>query len=835
MAKKKKSPARKSTKRKNSSKSTNPTDYILGFDSEWVDRDGKNHILSYQWHMITPNGAANGLFLTKDLKKPRMSLPEFLGKSLEAAKSAGLFAQYPTAVTLVAHFSLADLNAFDDFHDAIKAAFDNVRKTYVSLGDPETVTITDSNNHQRKIEVTLRDSKLIAPSGSKLEDIGVLHGVQKIQLPAGMIEQMDVLLKKDPQLFERYAVRDAEVTALHAQKMSEKAEELAGKRKVPISLGGMAIDYCLKEWEDSGISILDVLGREEVIRRVWDEKKRRYIKKKEYPYVRDVHENIDFVTECYHGGRNEAFMFGASEEDDWRDIDLVGAYSTAMATVGMLDWDNIKETTDINDFAPDAVGYARVSFEFPPDVRYPGLPVRMPNNLIFPRMGEAYVTAPEIAVALEQGCKIEIQKGRVVPMSTSVKPVFEVVKRATEGRNAAKKAGDVLEDKLYKELINSFYGKFAQGLRKKRIFSTTTGETEDMEPSRVTQAFIAAHVTGLVRAILSEVMNAIPDAYQIISVTTDGFITNAPEDVTDAASDGAICSIFKQCRTELGGNDIILEDKHQVRQVLCWRTRGQATLKKAKGHPSMLAKAGLKAPYGLDTDGQNKWIVDNFVQRTPETKFTYERLRGLRSIYDDGGDLISEEHAQRLNMDFDFKRRVEPYKIWMRPVDGHDHLAFQTLPWMTKEDYEHCRDVRSGFIDEAQRCLKTKEDLKALTDMVEGRKNLPTGVNRSGKGGKGGSIHDAVRMVVRAMVHDQWGLSLGGKSYAYWVKVFKDWQYDVTDNMFKKAKSRDGAAPDHSVELNADVLGLQTRLRKYFQGFDHNAMLARHPQVNDGS
>ena len=43
----------------------------------------------------------------------------------------------------------------------------------------------------------------------------------KLDLPIELLSQMDVLLKQDPDLFERYAIRDAEIAALHAWAMAE--------------------------------------------------------------------------------------------------------------------------------------------------------------------------------------------------------------------------------------------------------------------------------------------------------------------------------------------------------------------------------------------------------------------------------------------------------------------------------------------------------------------------------------------------------------------------------------------------------------------------------------
>ena len=48
---------------------------------------------------------------------------------------------------------------------------------------------------------------------TSLAKLGEVIGLEKIELPPGAIERMDLLLRDDPELFERYALRDAEVAA----------------------------------------------------------------------------------------------------------------------------------------------------------------------------------------------------------------------------------------------------------------------------------------------------------------------------------------------------------------------------------------------------------------------------------------------------------------------------------------------------------------------------------------------------------------------------------------------------------------------------------------------
>lgn len=132
---------------------------------------------------------------------------------------------------------------------------------------------------------------------------------------------------------------------------------------------------------------------------------------------------MPLATECYHGGRNEQFWFGPCFEDDWTDYDLSSAYPTAMALIGRPEWDRAFVTSKPEDFTYLSLGMANVEFEFPKSVRFPTLPVRTDNGLIFPRKGLSNCAAPEIALARSIGAKLKIRHGVIVP-TNSYKQIF---------------------------------------------------------------------------------------------------------------------------------------------------------------------------------------------------------------------------------------------------------------------------------------------------------------------------------------------------------------------------------------------------------------------------
>ena len=65
---------------------------------------------------------------------------------------------------------------------------------------------------------------LLAPARSSLAKLGAVIGLEKIELPPGVIVRMDLLQRDDPKLFERYALRDAEIAAHYYVRICETLE-----------------------------------------------------------------------------------------------------------------------------------------------------------------------------------------------------------------------------------------------------------------------------------------------------------------------------------------------------------------------------------------------------------------------------------------------------------------------------------------------------------------------------------------------------------------------------------------------------------------------------------
>jgi hypothetical protein len=173
----------------------------------------------------------------------------------------------------------------------------------------------------------------------------------------------------------------------------------------------------------------------------------------------------------------------------------------------------------------------------------------------------------------------------IIPWTEDSSQPFELVIRELSRRRAEYDKG-TLQNEMFKQLGNSLYGKLGQGIKGTTSYNTRDDQWVEIGPSTITNPYLAAHVTGLIRALVSEMIASIPDRSTVVSVTTDGFITNAP--LSDIGMDGPVATHLVGVRSSLTQvpmrQDLydtgrgLLEVKYKAARLLPWRTRGVATL-----------------------------------------------------------------------------------------------------------------------------------------------------------------------------------------------------------------------------------------------------------------
>jgi hypothetical protein len=697
---------------------------IVGFDTEYKTppavtykelREGgvKYKVLSYQFRAATSTGLEwEGICLPDG--DQRLTVGEFLLFVVASGCRRLGIRNMPKRIYLVGHFMRADLPAFGDFKLFAKK-LDAIRGTFATGSRPIKINLGADDVVVADLSVYLCDTMLLTPGSSKsLRELGDLVGVPKVVLHADkveakrMISNMDEVRTRDWELFRRYAMTDAVICVKYLQQILRIYFNATGKFKVPLTLSSIGVDLLLGHWDKEGYKYLDVVGKEKFLASVFNKQTQKSKKVPKTASVKRLHRHESLIIECYHGGRNEQFWFGPAFEDDWSDFDLSGAYPTSMALIGEPDWNAIYTTNNVNEFKPWTLGYAEVDFEFPKEIRYPTLPVRWEGSLMFPRTGTSTCSAPEIYLAVRLGAKIKINDGVIVPQDTDQLVFRDFISDCVQKRYAAGKS--TLTGLFWKEISNSTYGKLAQGLRKRRIYDIGDGEMRDLPPSKITNSVFAAYITSFTRAVLGEVMNAIPKDRMVFSCTTDGFITNATSSEIQECTKGRLSKIFGVSREGLTDKFEILETKHVIRNPLGWRTRGQATLVPGQSKDvktTVLAKAGLHTPPELDTiETQNEEIVDQFFRRDADSYITLQSIAGLRDMLEFDDDLVPTSMDRRVNMEFDWKRRPSGITTSTK----YNHIAFSTVPWESPEQYVTVRATWKDYNKADLMCLKTAAD-----------------------------------------------------------------------------------------------------------------------------
>ena len=776
----------------------------IGFDTEYVfnPETQQNDILSYQSYVALPDntGISNIIYPPDSQKKSRLSFKDFLCQTITPLLETGVITKWPGIINIYAHFIRADIASFANFWSDYKILLKGIRGTVSSFKNRYGIDFDEQQERRVKTEqimfdkrtspprcsnVAFIDTLLITPGGMGLAECGELLGLPKLTIPAPYsITNMREYLLGDRAGFEAYALRDAEIAVRYAlQVRNFCARELMIDR-VPATIGAMAVSRFTKTLKENNMSPEVCLGTHIKTRELWLTEKQafRTIKNPASVPSRELFET--FPINCYHGGRNECFMMGVTPSDHWYDYDLAGAYTTGLLDILTPDYGNIRLSKNPDDYCGHVMGFALVTFRFPESVPYPSLPVRTDQyGLFFPLSGESWATAPEIELALSLGAEMTIHNGIIVPWicdtsphnSESTSVFLPFVQQVRENRNRHIKGS--LEEKFWKEIGNSLYGKLAQGLRAKTAFDTARGLNRSLPPSSVTQPFFAAHVTGFIRAVVGELMNALPSDSSVVSVTTDGFLTNCPLDKINMS--GPLSSRFQSLCDIVDPGSSMLTCKHEVSQLIAMKTRGQLTYRAIQGKPVVHARAGVKPPADIPRSDYNDYMVDLYLNRLPGQTLSRSTLISTREMWLSESDLVSREQDIRLNLEFDFKRQP------VQPAMNEGHLLMFSRPW---DNMEEALQQRSLFDDWRQtHTLKTLADWDDWCDFLYCRTVFS---DMKLKVGSKRSDDILVRLFLRALTQCQWGLMLKDKK-SYSCKEVAEWLtsegYSVTVTDVKNA------------------------------------------------
>ncbi|MDF5467277.1 DNA-directed DNA polymerase [Vibrio parahaemolyticus] len=823
----------------------------IGIDSEYIynAEENRNDILSYQYYLILGEHHISDVVLTpvaevikksraanksrddelkaiNKVKKPRKKFEEFLVDILQAALGRGFIKGWPKTIYIYAHYLRADMVSFEAFWDTSqKAKLEVVRSTLTSTRGTygidldavgrtkqasEPVHFTDKHGKKRESRVRFVDTMLLSPGQSGLDNAGELIGIKKEVIPKPYRkDRMDELLVADEPLFLRYALRDAEITVkygLEMQRFALKDIKASLKNKIPedrlerlqfrhlpSTLGNFSVSL-FKSLTGDKEALNQALGKETKTIQYWNQTQGRVMQKKETVITagRRIFEQLSI--DCFHGGRNECYVFAGSDTADYNDFDLATAYVNALMDIKPVNFEKSFTSTSINDYLGHKMGFAYVKFRFPENTKFPSLPVRTDlYGLYYPLEGYSYCTAPELEVAHNMECDIEIQFGVIVPWIEDAEPLFKgFTQLIREQRQKYTNEGDKFREKLWKEIGNTLYGKLGQGLKGKRGFNSLDGLSKNIPHSPVTNPYFAAHATGFVRAVLSEQLAGIHKHYgddvTVVSATTDGYLVDCTEEQLHVS--GTISQRFSKICKQTGDGKMI-KHKHHAKQIIAMKTRGQITGEYGNTEP-VIAKAGVKPPESAlsSAKDENAFMVELFLDRYPGQKIPNNSLISPRDMYLKDMDLIEIQREKTLNLEFDFKRRpVNPRMTKIRHPKGHivEHIYFDTVPWKNEQEGQQTRALFDGW--RRGNCLKTMED---WDNWIDYSKTKPLLKGSHIKYEEDGSHGVLLKLTLRALSKESYGLTRTIKGKKLTIKqitaMFHDAGFEIADNAINNSR-----------------------------------------------
>lgn len=802
----------------------NKNTYLISIDTEYTQVTRySNTCLSYQISALrTEDDEYQEKFIDIE-NNERKTLAELIEITLDLFTEVAVGER--THIKLIAHNSIAEVSMLADKEQYIKN-LQIIRKT---LTTKNPININHSGG---KYVVDLYDSMLIAPVGfyslKKLASILGDEGMMKVDISQFEIENMDILKDNNRHKFEEYAMQDSRVTLavwlfLQTQynKLVNEVSNNQSKTQYFKTLGTAAVK-----------AFTEHIKYQEL-----NEHERESFKEYLYTFLNPNKEYINFINNTYFGGRNESFFIGYTQDYNelkdkylYIDLDFSGAYPTGISSIPRV-LSNAIEVVNTNEMIHDwykrakeneaiaIVGFADIEFIFPTNISFPSIPIKHQQyGLIYPSSGNSLITAVEVIFFIEQlkqhDKNIDIDKHITVKKSIELLPLTDsknkpdlLLKRYFKGmilkRDKAKKiSNDIaggytkkevnlskLQDKLYKELVNTAYGKFSQSINKKNTYDLAKSITKPLTRSKITSTYIASTTTGIVRAALSALIYAVEKYNQnkkekiiLISATTDGILFGVPkksikgeskinyeqpekieineliEDFIKVVEKFYPIQLLKQTRESFGKG--YLEVKHIATEVFSIKTRGQIGYSKnpasGKRKVSVLAKFGHKPPlselYDKETykaimedsekrnEADAKWLVRKYKQIRQKHKkiktYKVRSLIGARKIFDPNEpyqDYIGINAEKKINFDYDYKRLLEKNSPYTKP--------YKNLKQMLKHRYA-MENIR-------------KRGLNANTELVEAKvQTNNTNIRIRG------SIQDhALKMILRGIFNGTYELA----------------------------------------------------------------------------
>ena len=691
-------------------------------------------------------------------------------------------------VTLLCHTGKVDVSALDQSgsfnRDVLSYCMDvqgGLMTQYPQVFAPKSVMQGSSGDNLFPVSMDVRDTMGHAPAGSKgLKNLGDTLGVPKVDLPEEPIDyirHMDLLLRDDPELYFTYASNDSVVTLLYGGTMYgyNKSMPLTVTSATARSMRSYIMSYlgCENDAEFDRI----YRGKKRVGRGKYRRESTKGGTLSEFTDMSSLEpiskkaSGIQLAAqEGYFGGYNGCFEYGYFPFITF-DYDLQNAYPTAMCIIPDVDWSDpiapgghvLERYLDIREwymmggvFNPFRLFYGYIRFEFPEDCLYPTIPIRDERDGVplFPQTSEGfegvYACGPEIFLALKLGAKVYCEEGWFLnplmreedgKLSESRSMAYSSIQFVRDRAMAdADHGGDKknMVSQTLKTMINSGYGKIAQAVQEKQKWDAHTKEMLALGCSSITNAVNASMITSIVRAVLLAAQNELHNlGYTVYSCTTDGFISDAPEDVVKSLDLYGLRPFMEQSRLFLtdGADPEIWEIKHIQDDLLNFTTRGNVSRRnkatnpmiyKGKAYDGVCAHNSFKTGFEKDSFEDRDFLMRAVLSRKGAVEYADEEWTTFKELAQ-GKPFRVRKVTRRIHMDADLKRAIEFDSLQTMQVclgdeddDQYEICNFKTKPFRSVNEFYTWRKKKK-----TADCLRTYEEISLFLHKVNA---APSGV-----------------------------------------------------------------------------------------------------------
>ena len=296
---------------------------LLALDTEYQSNytANTNLCLSYQYAVydLLTGCYKSGIFYPDVNKQERYTIGEFTHKVLgEINKPISTLTGY--RIIYIAHFFTAEWSMFKDRKE-LSVKFEYIRKSLITTNRPLKTTITNENGTTIPLFTDVRDTMLLLPEGYKSLDKAseFIKGYEKIDIGVENKSKMYEYLQEHPVEFEKYAIRDAEVTLKLFIKLQYLLNMINGTENKLFSTLASATTNDFKNYS---------------VRRMG-----RKIHKLQFDRLHTLYKQYeDLADRSYAGGLNSSYHIGEATGYTFLDIDFKNAYPTAMNLLKIADF-----------------------------------------------------------------------------------------------------------------------------------------------------------------------------------------------------------------------------------------------------------------------------------------------------------------------------------------------------------------------------------------------------------------------------------------------------------------------------------------------------------------